>query len=197
MKQKTNLFLLKNKKFSCPSTIYFPSEDSYFLAENVKINKNDSVIDVGCGSGIQTLNAFLQGASKVTSIDLNKEALKITQKNSEKIDCKKKLTLLESNLFEKCKEKADVIIFNPPYLISDEIKYLDLDGGKKGRETLDKFIKTFPEHLKRNGKCFFLQTNLNGYGETEKKIPNGITCKIIAKRKSFFEELAVYKCVKK
>jgi len=197
MKQKTDLFLLKNKKFSCPSTVYFPSEDSYFLAENIKIKKNDSVIDVGCGSGIQTLNAFLQGASKVTSIDLNKTALETTLQNCKTIDCDKKLVLLESNLFEKCKEKANIIIFNPPYLISDEIKYLDLDGGKKGRETLDKFIKTFPNHLKSKGKCFFLQTNLNGYHETEQKIDKEITCKIIAKRKSFFEELAIYECIKK
>ncbi|MCR4336099.1 MAG: methyltransferase [archaeon] len=196
MKEQNNsVFLFRNEKYSCSKTVYYPSEDSYFLAEYIKIAKNSFVIDVGCGSGIQSINALMQGASKVTAIDLNENALESTKNNCKQAGFAKKISVLKSNLFENYSgKKADTIIFNPPYVISDEIKYLDLDGGKKGRETLDRFLKQFPKHLKKEGVCFFLQTDLNGYKETEKTLKSmGFKHKIVAKKRTFFEELAVFK----
>ncbi|MFH1391459.1 MAG: HemK2/MTQ2 family protein methyltransferase [Candidatus Diapherotrites archaeon] len=196
MKEQNNsVFLFKDEKYSCPKTVYFPSEDSYFLAENVSVPKNSFVIDLGCGSGIQSLNVLMQGASKVIAIDINEECLETTKNNCEQAGFAKKIFTLKSSLFENYSgEKADVIIFNPPYVISDEIKYLNLDGGKKGRETLDRFLKQFPKHLEKKGVCFFLQTDLNGYKETEKMLKSTrLKTKIVAKKKSFFEELSVYK----
>ena len=196
MKEQNNsVFLFKDEKYPCSKTVYFPSEDSYFLVENIKIPKNSFVIDMGCGSGIQSLNVLMQGASKVTCIDLNEEALEITKNNCKQAGFAGKISTLKSNLFENYSgEKADVIIFNPPYVVSDEIKYLDLDGGKKGRETLNRFLEQFPKHLKKEGVCFFLQTDLNGYEETGKILKSlGFKHKIVAKRKSFFEELAVFR----
>ncbi len=193
---KNSEFFFKGKMYSCPESVYYPSEDSYFLAENIKIKKGSFVIDVGCGAGIQSLNAFSKGASKVLSIDINPDAIKAVKENCIKAGFKE-IASIQSNLFSKCNEKADVIIFNPPYVVSDEIKYEALDGGKNGREILDEFIEQFPAHLAEKGTCFFLQTDINGYAETEKKLSNnGLKVKICAKRKDFFEELAVYECKK-
>jgi len=184
--------------FSCPKSVYYPSEDSYFLAENVATKKNAVVIDVGCGSGIQSLNTLINGASKAIALDLNEDALKATKENCEKAGFMGKIETIKSDLFENCsKKKADAIIFNPPYVVSDEVKYVDLDGGKKGRETLDVFLEEFPMHLKENGECFFLQTNLNGEAETEKKLGDrGFTFEIVARKGGFFEELIVYRAKK-
>ena len=94
-------------------------------------------------------------------------------------------------------EKADIIIFNPPYLESDDYKHADLDGGKKGREILDRFLEQMPLYLKKNGKCFFLQTDLNGHAETEKLLKaKGMKFKIIARKKGFFEELCIYEAAR-
>ncbi|MCH7902307.1 hypothetical protein IIC68_00985, partial [archaeon] len=93
------------------------------------------------------------------------------------------------------KGKADIIVFNPPYVVSDGIKYPDLDGGENGRETLDVFLKEFPKYLNEKGKCFFIQTNLNGYGKTNEILAKqNFKGQIIAKKGSFFEELGVYSC---
>ncbi len=184
--------------FACPAGVYFPSEDSYFLAESVKIRKGCSVADVGCGSGIQSLNALMKGAAKIVALDINGEAAKITVRNCEKAGFSGKIVARKSDLFEKFRGKADCIIFNPPYVESEGIDYADLDGGRKGREVLDKFLGQMPERLDKDGVCFFLQTDLNGHAETERKLRGaGMGFRIIAKKRGFFEELAVYECRKK
>ncbi|MCR4368949.1 MAG: methyltransferase [archaeon] len=204
MDKHPNKFLLNGKMFDCQNGIYYPSEDSYLLAKNVKITKGIA-IDVGCGSGIQTLNALMQGADKAVAIDVNENALLCTLENAKKIGAEKKVTTLKSDLFENyAGEKADTIIFNPPYVPSDldeagegskKIKFVDLDGGKNGREVLDRFLAQFPRHLKKNGTCYFLQSDINGYQKTEKKLAQkGLKFTRLSPRRQFFEELAVYKC---
>ncbi|PIN84794.1 MAG: hypothetical protein COV47_05570 [Candidatus Diapherotrites archaeon CG11_big_fil_rev_8_21_14_0_20_37_9] len=188
-------FLFKGKTYHIEDKIYFPSEDSYFLAENVKIKKGETVIDMGCGSGIQSLNCLAQGASKVTAIDINKKAVETTKKNCETAGYAEKITAIKSDLFSECGENADVIIFNPPYVATDNVKYVELDGGKNGREILDRFLDEMPNYLKQKGRCIFLQTNINGYEETMTKLQKkGFECAIIARRNDFFEELAVFSC---
>ncbi len=190
-------FFLNGAHFGAPKETYFPSEDSYFLAENVSIPKKALMIDVGCGSGIQSLNAFHKGASRVIALDLNKAALAATKKNCLKAGFKN-IKTIESDLFRNCREKADAIIFNPPYLESDEYRHIDLDGGKKGREVLDRFLEQMPKHLNKKGVCYFLQTDLNGNGKTGKKLKElGFEFKIIARKKGFFETLCIYRCSKK
>ncbi len=191
-------FELRGKKFSCPNSIYYPSEDSYLLAENVSIQKDAECIDLGCGSGIQAMNMLLQGAAKVTAIDIDKECLEATVKNADSMGMKKKIITLQSDLFSEFSGTADAIVFNPPYVFTEDIRYRELDGGKNGREVLDRFLEQFPKHLKHKGKCFFIQTSINGYPATNIKLENaGLKFSIKAKRGGFFEELAVYECTKK
>jgi len=190
----SNKFSFNNQLFDCEN-VYYPSEDSYLLSENVTIEENKTAIDLGSGSGIQSLNLLFKSASKVTAIDINKDALETTRKNCEQAGFKGKIETIQSNLFKNYNGKADVIVFNPPYVVSDGIKYLDLDGGENGRETLDMFLEEFPKYLNENGKCFFVQTNLNGYEKTAEILAKQkFKGQIIAKRGSFFEELGVYSC---
>jgi len=195
-------FFFHGTLFECHESVYYPSEDSYFLAENVFPKQKSICIDVGCGSGIQTLNLLYEKAHEVTAIDLNPIALEATKKNCEKAGFGKKVKLLQSDLFENYKgKKADLIVFNPPYVPSESgegKKYLDLDGGKKGRETIDRFLEQFPMHLKGNGEAIFLQTNINGLAQTKKMLAKkGFEFSVIARRKDFFEELCVCKSTRK
>ncbi len=48
------------------------------------VNKNDIVVDVGCGTGGLTVE-FAQRAKKVYSIDRNPQAVEMTRKNIEKL----------------------------------------------------------------------------------------------------------------
>jgi release factor glutamine methyltransferase len=190
-------FYFKEKLFECPKNVYVPAEDSYLLAQATKPKKKDFAIDIGCGTGIQTINILIKGASHVIATDINQECLKATKKNCKIAGFSEKVETRKSDLFKKAPEKFDLIVFNPPYVETEEIKYADLDGGKKGREILDKFIEEFPNHLNKGGTCYFLQTNINDYKETEKKLKkHNLKFKIVARKKMFFEELAVFKATK-
>ena len=178
------------------ASVYPPKEDSHLLAESTKIKRGSHVLDMGCGSGIQGITAFNKGASSVTFVDINPQALANVRKNLSETRIDKSL-FIQSNLFEAVKGKFDVILFNPPYVPTEKIKWKDTDGGSAGREILDVFLEDFPTHLKRSGKCFFLQSNLNGIKQTQTMLrEQAFEHEIVGRKKLFFEELVVVKCWK-
>ncbi len=147
---------------------------------------------MGTGSGIQSINALMLGFEKVTAVDKNPKALENAKKNANVLG--KEIIAIESDLFENVKEKFDIITFNPPYLESEEFKEIELDGGKKGREILDKFLHRAKMHLNPKGSIYFLQNNLNGEEETKKLLDSiGFKWEIISRQKLFFEELMVFR----
>ncbi len=193
-----SIFFKESKLFVLPK-VYEPSDDSFLLAENVKVKEKESVFDLGTGSGIQGINAAMQKAEKVVSTDVNETALLNAEKNAKALGFEKIFEFRKGNLFDclKKEEKFDVIVFNPPYVISEEKKYKDLDGGVRGREVLDEFLKGFAKHLKKGGKCFFLQTSLNGEEESVKLLEEqGFEAKVVARKRLFFEELLVFRVLK-
>ncbi len=185
--------LIGNAKLIVLDSVYCPQEDSFLLAESIKVKKELKVLDVGTGCGIQAINVYMQGAKKVLAIDLNKMAIKNVKSNCKSLKIRN-IKTRKSDLFENinAKEKFDLIIFNPPYVESEKIKWIDLDGGKKGREVLDKFLNEFSKHLEKNGECYFLQTDLNGLNQTKKKLKKiGFRFEIVNERKLFFEKLII------
>ncbi|AEK18947.1 putative methyltransferase [Methanococcus maripaludis X1] len=179
--------------------VYVPAEDSELLIENLVDVKNKSVLDVGTGSGIQAINAVKQGALKVIGIDINPYAVDCAKINSElnEIDSKK-LFFKTGDLFKNIDEKFDVILFNAPYLpTSDEEKlekYLNyaFDGGKDGREVLDKFLDEVANYLKKDGIIQILQSSLTDGNKTIEKMEKlGFVAKQTGSLKFSFEELQV------
>ncbi|MDD4128656.1 MAG: methyltransferase, partial [Candidatus ainarchaeum sp.] len=104
----------------------------------------------------------------------------------------------KSNLFSNIKEKFDFIVFNPPYIPSDEIKWIDLDGGLKGREVIDVFVSKVGVHLRKNGIFLLLISSLNNKKEVCSLLKkNDFLVRVVGRKKLFFEELLVLRCVKK
>ena len=188
--------------------VYSPAEDSYLLEECI-LKENLSgkkCLDIGTGSGVQGIAMLKCGAKELVSVDINAVALKQSKKNILgyiKNSTKERtqfpghvgsvIKFKKSNLFSSLKkDKFDFIAFNPPYVPSDEIKWVDLDGGEYGRETIDKFLSSFPAHLNKNGVLLLLVSSLNKPSEIKKKlIELGFGVKVVGRRKLFFEELLV------
>ena len=86
------------------------------------------------------------------------------------------------------------MVFNPPYVPSETIKWVEVDGGRNGREIIDAFLGALPVHLTRNGVCFLLQTSLNSLFLTRKKCAEkGLKTYVVAREKLAFEELQIVK----
>lgn len=168
--------------------IYQPSEDSYFLSDVIKKeipkllnkNKNLSVLEIGCGSGIQLLTLKELGVKYLSGLDINQTAVK---------HCKNLgFNCILSDLFSNIKDKFDLIVFNPPYLPENKYdKEKDTTGGKKGSEIINEFLKQAKPHLNKNGKIILLTSSLT----------KGIKWldynkKLLGKKKLFFEKIYVF-----
>jgi len=136
--------------------MYEPQEDSFLLLKHIRHYSHGHVLDMGTGSGILAIEAAKK-ASKVIAADIDNDAIAHLKKKIHN----KKITFIVSDLFSNIKDKFDLIIFNPPYLPSTNVKHIDLDGGRNGTEIIERFLKQSKKHLKDNGKILLLCSSLN------------------------------------
>jgi len=192
-------FYFNELRLEIPPGVYEPKEDSILLAENISLKPRDRVLDIGTGSGLQALVAAGKGA-KVVAVDINPKALDAAGRNAEN-NRVSNIDFRLSDLFSGIdpKEKFDLILFNPPYVPSDE-KDLEAKawaGGKAGRETIDRFIEQAPKHLKKGGRILLLVSSLNHpEGIKEKLRQKGLRTREIGRKKIWFEQLILLESVK-
>ena len=168
--------------------MYEPREDSLLLLKNIKrFCKNKKVLEIGTGSGILAKEAS-KYAEKVVACDIDK-------KNIEKLKRENKnpnIQFIHSNLFSEINQKFSIIIFNPPYLPSKNIKDIELDGGKNGTEVIEKFIRKAEDYLDTNGEILIICSSLNK--KIEKLFEKYSYCHDkIDEEKFFFERIYLYK----
>ncbi len=173
--------------------IYPPKEDSLLLEKHVKRLARGKVLDMGVGSGIQAL-AAAKKAKSVLAVDVNPVVVSHCKKNIKN----KKIKCLQSDLFSKIKDEFDTIIFNPPYL-PQELPERDvaLEGGKKGYETIVRFLDSANAHLKTDGMILLLFSSLSNKNRVEQSIKQNLfEYKQLDRLHIFFEDLFVYKITK-
>jgi len=85
------------------------------------MNKGDSLIDIGCGSGILSIAAAHLGAEKVIAVDLDKLAIKVSKENVDLNGFSNTIDVRYGDLTDVIDEKADVIVAN---IIADIIAKL-------------------------------------------------------------------------
>lgn len=177
--------------------VYKPAEDTFLLAENLQINKNNTVLEIGTGSGLVALYAR-EKSDKITVSDINFNALEIAEENFKNngID---DIELVFGNLYEPFKNrKFDVILFNTPYLptedediINDDLNYA-FDGGVDGRKVIDPFLCGLKKHLNEHGKVQMIQSSLSNIEKTFEILENeGFICEITKKQHFFFEDVVL------
>jgi len=148
--------------FVVDKRVLIPQPDTEILVEKVieicEKLKGPNILDLCTGSGAIaiSLNKFLKEA-EITASDISKDALEVAKTN----DRQGKIHFIESNLFENIEEKFNVIVSNPPYIKTEEIKilskevqnepHLALDGGQDGLKFYRKIIKEAHKYLKPNG----------------------------------------------
>ena len=137
-------------------------------------NRSINILDIGTGSGCILLSILKElKFSRGTGIDISNSAIKIAIKNA------RKFNLSNRSKFEVCDidkfnfGKYDLIVSNPPYIPSKEIKELSKDirsyepeiainGGKDGLDLIKKVIYKSSVLLKRNG-LFAIEIGTNQY----------------------------------
>ncbi len=214
----TEILEIGSIKIKTSDKVYIPEEDSFLLMKNLVDVNNKTVLDIGCGTGIQSINALKKGAKLVVGIDINPLAVKLSLKNARLNNCDlKRIFFFESDLFSRMpdilnelSEKGynikdfDVILFNAPYLPTSEDEKLNdvlnysFDGGFDGRKVLDKFIKEVGKYLSNDGIVQIVQSSLTDEGKTYKMLDKyGFKGKKVDSIKFFYEEIQIINFVRK
>ena len=182
--------------------VYVPAEDSYLLADNLEIKKGQSVLEIGTGSGIVAMYAS-RLTDDITVTDINFDACELARKNfaENRIE---NIEILWGNLFEVVENrKFDVILFNTPYLPTEDDEVLDntinyaFDGGLNGRKVIDLFLNEVGNHLNDGGIVQMIQSSLSGNDETLARLDEmGFIAEIAASEHFFFEDITLINAYK-
>ncbi|SCK47609.1 Methyltransferase domain-containing protein [Streptomyces sp. WMMB 322] len=113
-------------------------------------------LDIGTGSGLQALHAA-QHAGRVTATDLNPRAvavagLTLALSGASGVDVR------EGTLFEPVAgdEPYDLIVSNPPFVISPGARLTYRDGGMSGDDLCRTLVENAADHMAEGGYCQLL-----------------------------------------
>lgn len=146
--------------------VLIPRQDTEILVEETAKFLRDGMqfLDLCTGSGCILLSLLhLKPGVEGTGVDLSPEALKVAEKNRERL--RAKAALIQSDLFDKIESAFDVIVSNPPYIkraeietLMDEVRlhepYMALDGHEDGLYFYRKIAEEAPKYLRAGGGLF-------------------------------------------
>ena len=137
-------------------------------------NKRINILDIGTGSGCILLSILKEiNFSRGIGIDISSKAIQMAEANSKYLQLfyRSKFKVIDLDKFNI--GKYDLIISNPPYIPSREIKNLSkditnfepliaLDGGIDGLDLIKKVIYK-SNHLLKRGGLLALEVGYKGY----------------------------------
>ncbi len=157
-----------NSEFVIDEGVLIPRPDTETLIEaTLEIFKNKdyaNVLDVGVGSGCIILSILKEKPGFYgKGIDINSKSINLSKLNAKKLGVGNRVKFIKTNVDNFSLGKYDLIISNPPYIKTNELKYLEkdvncfepkeaLDGGLDGILKTQNIIKKASNLLRRNGK---------------------------------------------
>jgi release factor glutamine methyltransferase len=123
------------------------------------------VLDLCTGSGALAVAAAGADATSVTAVDLSWRAVITAQLNA-RLNGVRVRTRRGSLLDAVPGERFDMIVSNPPYLPGDDPAdrgtARHIEGGRDGRDLLDRIIEAAPAHLNPGGVLMVTHSSING-----------------------------------
>ena len=167
---------------------YIPAEDSIFLADYLENQQGKSALDIGTGSGILA-KVLSKNFDLVIATDVNIFALRKAHGDIANCIC--------CNAADALRNNFDLIVCNLPYLPSEDLVDVAVDGLDEGVKIPSIIIQSASERIGKNGKLIFLTSSLANYKFLIKLCQSlGFDTKIIAKKKLFYEELLLVECTR-
>ncbi len=173
----TNIKSFWKNDFYVDQSVLIPRSDSELLIESVieyfpDLTKTYNFLDLGSGSGcliISLLNEYL--LSSGIGVEIDKKAIKVSEKNKEFLLNKDRLKFLERDFTNYDTSSFDIIISNPPYIPFEEKKDImkevrnyepsnALFADEKGLYFYRKIIENLSKQLKRE-QFLFLEVGIN------------------------------------
>lgn len=151
-------------KFKVNKFTLIPRDDTEILVQEAICKGKNRILDMCTGSGCIAISLakYIEN-SNVDAVDISSDALKVARENARLNNVSVKF--IESNLFEKVDSKYGLIVSNPPYIPTEEIKSLQievknepiiaLDGKEDGLYFYKVISKEASNYLEEDGILMF------------------------------------------
>jgi SAM-dependent methyltransferase len=114
-----------------------------------------ATLDLGTGCGIQALLAAPHSA-RVVAVDRNPRAVRLATFNA-RLNGLSNVECRDGDFLEPLQgETFDLVISNPPFVISPERRYIYRDGGMAADAVCQRIVREVPRFLEEGGYCQIL-----------------------------------------
>lgn len=140
--------------------VFSPTYTSKTLADALEVAPEDTVIDVGCGSGVLSFVAAKLGARKVFGVDLSGPAVQAASENARQLGLEDVCEFRQGDLLEPVREVRASVLIGDVSGIPDEIAaasgwFEDVPaGGPTGAELPTKFLRSIGDVLVPGGRLY-------------------------------------------
>lgn len=153
-------------EFNVNENVLIPRPETEILVqEALKLFRGTAILDLGTGSGnISITLAKRLPYVQVTAVDVSLEAIEVAMSNAQAHGVESRIEFVHMDMFDFLNEKDkayDLIISNPPYIPTKQLKHLPLDvqkepvlaldGGIDGLDFYRNLIKISPGLIRANG----------------------------------------------
>jgi release factor glutamine methyltransferase len=170
--------------------IYTPAEDSILLLRRAEARVHGSVLDMGTGSGFLAMAAAQKPeVERVVAVDIDPDTIGLARKRAEGSGVSDRIEFRIGDLFEGMDgESFDCILFNPPYLPSEEgLDEASWSGGEGGGEVIRRFLDAADTHLNPGGAIIMVLSSQTGLDLEEVEEKYSVT--VLEELPLFFERL--------
>ena len=151
-------------EFKVDENVLSPRPESEILVETaikyIKENNYKTVLDMCTGSGCLAISVKKNVDVEMMASDISSKALQIAKQNAKNNNVD--IEFAKSDMFNNIDKKFDLIISNPPYIDSEEVKTLDkevvnydpliaLDGGEFGLKYYNIIHNNLRKYLNEGG----------------------------------------------
>jgi release factor glutamine methyltransferase len=170
-------------EFFVNKDVLIPRPDTELIIEQVlKIYSKSvqiQVLDIGTGSGCILLSIIKERPNFYgPGIDISKKSINVSKFNAKQLNLLNRVKFFHSSVDNFNIGKYDLIVSNPPYIESLNLKYLEKDvinfepklalsGGLDGFSKIRKVINKSRTLIKKNGK-FILEIGFNQKNKVKK-----------------------------
>jgi len=140
--------------------VFPPTHTSREVAAGMVVNPGDTVIDVGCGSGVLSIVAARLGAGAVFGTDLNQESVSFARLNAVRLELADRVATRLGSLFEPLSGLRANVVIGDVSGIPDEIATESdwfpggFSGGPTGAEVPVAMLEASREHMLPGGRLY-------------------------------------------
>jgi release factor glutamine methyltransferase len=154
-----------------PAEVFAPSPYTRGLAENLRIARGETVIDIGTGSGVLAILAAKLGG-RVWATDISPAAVACARANAARNGVK--VAVGRGRNFAGLRRRFDVIVFNLPQVaLPAEVRATasascrrDLDGGPLGNRVVLSLLRECPPHMHGASRIYMSVDTETHYSQT-------------------------------